>query len=223
MTEFNDKIERWLQEVTDRCHGFAIKADLDFYAFQTKIISNPELLIVGINPGSNGKYTDYLSNNKQSKRLPHSIHYTENLLVEGGKGWEDGMQSTRRKFREMFHDEQLFTVLQNSVMMNAIYFNTVGSSDLTILSDEIETYCVEKTKEMIEILDPKNILIFSSDKLWLKKIGVTDIEQIDRITKSGQWNGRAILAVPHFSARGHNKKETRNEIGQMLKNHLNFK
>ena len=44
--------DNWLEEVSNQCHEFALMCNLDFYVFQTPCnIYNPELLIIGINPG----------------------------------------------------------------------------------------------------------------------------------------------------------------------------
>ncbi len=42
MNDFEIKKEKWLKEVSDTCHEFAIKIDLDFYVFQTAVHYNPD-------------------------------------------------------------------------------------------------------------------------------------------------------------------------------------
>ena len=220
MKDFELKKDKWLKEIAEQCHEFALKTDLDFYAFQTPIFLNPEILIIGINPGNSGKYTNYLTENNTDRRKPESLYYSQNLLVEEANGWTDGMTQVRRKFREIFFTDLLFSKLQNSVMTNMIYFSTQSSEELKNLNIEIEEYCIGKTLELIEILQPKNILIFSSNTSLLKKIGIENIQQIGDYTKLGLLNERNVCAIPHFSARGYNTEKIRNKIGEEIIKYL---
>ncbi len=220
MKDFELKKDKWLKEVAEQCHEYAIKTDLDFYAFQTPIFQNPEILIIGINPGNSGKYTNYLQENNIDRRKPESLYYSQNLLIEEAKEWSDGMRQVRRKFREIFFTDLLFSKLQNSVMTNMIFFNTQSTKDLKNLNIEIEEYCIGKTLELIEILQPKNILIFSSNTSLLKKIGIEDLQQKGDYTKVGLLNKRNVCAIPHFSARGYNTEKIRNKIGEEIIKYL---
>ncbi|MDR1582700.1 MAG: hypothetical protein LBS55_05490, partial [Prevotellaceae bacterium] len=60
-SEFIEKRNKWLSEVSDTCHEFALKIDLDFYVFQTPCdVYNPKLLLIGINPGGYKSYKQAL-------------------------------------------------------------------------------------------------------------------------------------------------------------------
>ena len=130
------------------------------------------------------------------------------------------MTQVRRKFREIFFTDLLFSKLQNSVMTNMIYFNTQSTKDLKNLNTKIEEYCIRKTLELIEILQPKNILIFSSNTSLLKKIGIEDLQLKGDYTKVGLLNKRNVCAIPHFSARGYNTEKVRNKIGEEIIKYL---
>lgn len=215
MKDFELKKEKWLKEVAEQCHEFALKTDLDFYCFQTSISFNPDILLIGINPGNNGKYSDYLKNNKIEKRKPESLYYSQNLLIEEAN-WGDSLSQVRRKLKEIFFTEQLFCKLTNSVMTNTTFFNTISSQNLKDLDHEIKNFCLQKTIELIDILNPKNIIIFTSDTSVLRKIGVKNIQKIGKYTKSGILNNKLVHSIPHFSARGYNSTEIRNLIGNDL-------
>lgn len=216
MNEFELKRDKWLNEVSDKCHEYALKTDLDYYCFQTSIIYNPEILIIGLNPGSNGKYSEYLIKENISKRPMESLFYSQNLLVDSAYDWEDGMGQIRRKFKDIFFTDKLFSKLSKSVMTNFTYFNTISSTDLMNLDVEMKNYCLNKTIELFDILYPKNILIFTSNTNELKKYGITNIVQVGKFTKTGILNNQKIIAIPHFSARGYNSSEIRNEIGREI-------
>ena len=75
MSEFELKREKWLNEVANGCHSLAIayEENPDFYVFQsTSNIQNPDLLIIGANPGRYETYKDrikILKENKDKERL----------------------------------------------------------------------------------------------------------------------------------------------------------
>ncbi|MDM1543901.1 hypothetical protein [Empedobacter sp. 189-2] len=216
MNEFQLKREKWLKEVVEHCHEYALKTDIDFYCCQTPIIYKPEILIIGLNPGNNGKYSEYLINNHITKRTIESLYYSQNLLVESALDWDDGLNQIRKKFKEIFFSDLLFSKLKNSVMTNFTYFNTISSTELQSIDIEIKQFCLNKTFELIEILQPKNIIIFTSNIVELKKSGVEKIEQVGKYTKIGTLNDKKIIAIPHFSARGYNNSEIRNSIGREI-------
>ncbi len=212
--------EKWLNEVADQCHEYALKIDKDFYVFQNSSKTfRPELLLIGMNPGSSGTYQEALKNIKQNKnedrRNADNLDYDKNLLVESGGDW-DNMENVRKKIKAIFHSEDLFKYLENSVMMNMVYFNTDSSSDIKKLGVEIVNFCTSKTIEFIEIIEPRNIVFFTSDSRILKKYGVKDIKKVGDFTKTGILNGREVIAIPHFSARGYSTYDIKNKIGSEL-------
>lgn len=222
--EFLQKREIWLNEVADQCHEYALEIDKDFYVFQSSSkLFRPDILLIGINPGDSGTYKDALKNIKQNKnedrRNADNLDYPKNLLVESGGDW-DKMDSVRKKIKTIFHSENLFKYLENSVMMNMIYFNTKSSSDIKNLGDEIINYCTSKTVQFVEIIEPRNIVFFTSDSRFLKKCGITDIKKVGDFTKIGKWKGREVIAIPHFSARGYSAYDIKNKIGSELEKFL---
>lgn len=101
-----------------------------------------------------------------------------------------------------------------------IYFNTKSSTDINNLGNKIINYCTSKTVQFAEIIEPKNIVFFTSDSTFLKKCGVTDIKKVGDFTKIGKWNNREVIAIPHFSARGYSAYDIKNRIGSELEKFL---
>lgn len=202
MNEFELKRDKWLQEVAEQCHEFALKTDLDFYVFQTPIFNNPDLLIIGINPGGTGKYSDYLMSNKVEKRKPESLYYSDNTLYVK-PDWEvdKGNDTMRSVFKRVFNKENKLDILENTMMLNMFYFNTQKEIDIDKINikAEIKKYCIEKTKEFINISNPKNILFLTSSNDNLKDCSVTKIEVAGSNIKKGLLGERTIYAIPHYS------------------------
>ena len=53
---FEEKIEMWAKEVVEYCHPIACDTNMAFYAFQSNPQEEPEVLLLGLNPGGGGKY-----------------------------------------------------------------------------------------------------------------------------------------------------------------------
>ena len=136
MTQFIAKRNQWLQEVIDFLHPHALESDIDFYTFQTPFLTeNPDLLIIGINPGGNGSYQKVLNKKKLTKRTPESMLYKLNLLVDKPY-WEydkngkpltgnEGTDNIRLRLGMMLNkDNKGDTLLSNTEMTNFLFMNT---------------------------------------------------------------------------------------------------
>ena len=153
--EFLQKREKWLKEVADGCHNIAIKNDdfPDFYVFQSRSeVFNPDLLIIGANPGNSTTYKDILNSKGIEKRSWKDLGYDSNQYIENEHNPE---WRINKPVLKMFNGGDTRKVLENSVIMNVIYFNTKSISDLEKYKaeiNEIKKFCIQKTKEFIEIL-----------------------------------------------------------------------
>lgn len=208
MNDFEIKKEKWLREVSDTCHEFALKIDLDFYVFQTQVYYNPDLLIIGINPGSSKTYQKALNEKKYDKRPYNDLGYDENTLVRKPQ-WEideklKGADRLRGAFKKVFNEKNDLDILEHTIMMNMFYFNTTAEKDISKIeiNKEIKAYCIEKTLEFIEILNPKNILFLTSSHSNLKNCTVKEILPIENNIQSGKLGQRIVYSIPHYAARG---------------------
>lgn len=224
--DFLKRRDAWLNEVSDKCHEYALRIDRDFYVFQTPVDTyQPDLLIIGINPGGDKKYSQTLEEKGYKKRPFDDLAYSTNILVEKPQ-WEidaklKGANTMRSRFRMVFNKENdLDHILENTVMMNMFYFNTKTAEEIKDIVGEIRSYCRMKTLEFIEIINPKNILILGSTQV-LKEMGVIDFENIAKFVKQGKLGERVTLSIPHYSAYSYYSKENSQEIARGLKEALN--
>lgn len=206
MNDFELKKDKWLKEVAEQCHEFAIKTDLDFYVFQTPIFYNPDLLIIGINPGGDKSYSQLLKDKGYSKRPYDDLGYNENTLVMK-PDWEiknklKGNDTLRNAFKRVFNKDNNLAILENTIMMNMFYFNTQKEIHINKINikDEIKNYCIYKTKEFIEISNPKNILFLTSNDKNLKYCSVQNIEVLGNNVKKGLLGERNIHSIPHYGS-----------------------
>lgn len=224
MNDFEIKKEKWLREVSDTCHEFALKIDLDFYVFQTQVYYNPDLLIIGINPGSSKTYNEILADKKYDKRPYSDLGYNENTLVRKPQ-WEidekqKGADVLRSAFKRVFNKDNDLEILEQTIMMNMFYFNTkTEKATLEIEKEmfkEIKAYCIGKTLEFIEILNPKNILFLTSKNHNLKDCSVREISPVENNIKKGKLGTRTIYAIPHYGYYGAYSNEKSSAMGKSL-------
>jgi hypothetical protein len=202
-TEFLKKRNKWLNEVSDECHEFALKIDLDFYVFQTPCDRyNPKLLIIGINPGGSKSYKKALEEKGYDKRPASDLYYKENTLVEKPE-WETGKGSDvmRASLKRVFNGDNNLDILKDTVMMNMFYFNTDQAKDIAGVKAEIRQYCIDKTLEFIDILDPQNILFLTSDYGNLGNCSVKNIVVKENFIKQGILGKHTVYAIPHYASR----------------------
>jgi hypothetical protein len=199
-SEFLEKREKWLNEVSDKCHEFALKIDLDFYVFQTPCNKyNPKLLLIGINPGGSKPYKDALAEKGYDKRPANDLYYNENTLAEKPE-WEteEGSDVMRNRLKRIFNKDNHLDILPDTVMMNMFYFNTDKAKDIDGIKTEIRKYCVDKTLEFIDIINPQNILFLTSDYKALGSCGVRNTVPKENFIKQGILGSRTVYAIPHY-------------------------
>lgn len=172
MNDFELKRQKWLKEVAEGCHELATEFPdgPDFYVFQSRFdLYSPELLIIGANPGGAGKYRDSKPFKNKGCRDLNDLGYNSNQYIdeEFNKNWH-----INKPILKMFPEGRLRNVLSESVIMNAIYFNTGDVKALKSLENgkEMFKFCIDKTREFIyEILKPKNVLLLGMDApKWMK-------------------------------------------------------
>ena len=214
---------QWLEEVSNQCHKFALKCDLDFYVFQTPCNSyNPNLLIIGINPGGSKSYTEMLKCKGYEKRPATDLGSDVNTLIYK-PDWEigTGNDKMRANFRKVFTEENtLKSSLESAVMMNMFYFNTPKEEDIKLIDDEIIDYCLNKTLEFIDILNPQNILFLTSKEANLKKCKIKNIVRIGNNVTKGELNNRIVFAIPHYGYYGAYSNDKSYTMGKTLSENL---
>lgn len=169
--QFLEKREKLLKEIAETCDKIACthKEFPDFYVFQSRSdIYSPDLLIIGANPGSSTTYSEIKKIKGIDKRSWLDLDYDSNQYIENENNPE---WRINKPILKMFQSKNARKALENSVIMNVVYFNTRSVSDLKKYKTEIKKitdFCVEKTKEFIDVLKPKNILFIGFDApKWL--------------------------------------------------------
>ncbi|MGE5458254.1 MAG: hypothetical protein ACM3RX_07855 [Methanococcaceae archaeon] len=164
MNDFENKLDRWLDEVAIKCDKLASNKefDLDFYVFQSTVTYNPKLMFIGANPGGAMSYS---KKNGDKKRTKSDLGEGENTFIKyyNERGWE-----RLKPLYDMFKDNgQLEEYFRNAVITNLSYFNSGTFSNLKskmkVVGDEPLTFCLNKNIELIEkIVRPQNIILLGA-------------------------------------------------------------
>ena len=156
--EFEEKIKAFWQKVQEVYEPFVAKGglaeDSDYYVFQTPVKYAPELMLVGINPGGDGK------NNK------HWLASEQNLYTTDQQLW---FNTVRRIFGYP-DNKKLKSVLDNCVGTNKCFINTGNEKKLSNELNAPSTQLIRKLAN--EIICPKHIIALGNTPYYtLKKSG----------------------------------------------------
>ncbi len=160
MTEFDLKLDKWLTEVAEKCHQIASSKDfnLDFYVFQSAVIYNPKLMIIGANPGGKKYYEGRV-------RTKNDLGEKENTFI---KYYNDKEWGRIKSLYDMFKDNgELEENFKNAVITNISYFNSGTFNDLKRLmksvGNEPINFCLQKNLELINIVKPQNLILMGAN------------------------------------------------------------
>ena len=146
-------IEKELHKFWEKCQDFynsdeVTPADkkgipLLYYVFQTdKYHYNPDLLIVGINPGGN-----YYGEPQLAQK--------DNYYLNGSDAWATCLQSVFGYKSDEYYNDFLSNVYENCVGTNLVFMNTRREHDI---DKKILPKAKEFLEELIQIIQPKHII-----------------------------------------------------------------
>jgi hypothetical protein len=174
---FEQKLHEWAVKAATQCHEIAtsndpnVKVDKFFYAFQTSPVENPDLLIIGLNPGEapneDWTYSDMIK--KSGRTLDEDIKMMEkgNIVslncrtIPQAEQWENITFGVGNNLRKVFHTSELKAILYESSYMNSIYFNSGNFRELLSKpgGNGAIRACAMLTKEVVlDVIKPKQVL-----------------------------------------------------------------
>jgi uracil-DNA glycosylase len=191
LTSFWKKVQTEYSELV-KVGGVA--ENRDFYLFQTGYHHNPDLMIVGINPGGDGlsgKHWLCPENNL-------------NMYITGSHDWF----KTVRSIFGYPQNEILKPVLENSMGSNKVFINT-GYQNKNPKS-ELSTFGPDLIRELVKIVQPEHIIALGVDVFYSLRTGKVDSKKFGKVyLKHGFSNGKPICFIPNPSSR--NRKYFNNE------------
>jgi len=225
-TKFEYELELWIHKVYQKCNELGQILNKDYYPFQCSkesLQKGVELLIIGANPGGNTPFPV----NKSIDRLFSCGEDGSNAYI----AYKDDPQwKINRPVLEIFDTPNLRKVLESAVIMNAIYFNTSEVKELSLLQKEAIFFCIQMTKEFINILKPKAILILGLDvPKWLniqynkEKNGLLFSDETKKSALIFEIKGDIQIYIIHHPSRNYkfNSKENLNKKQVVFERILN--
>lgn len=230
---FESRLTKWATKVADECHNIATssnieeRVDLFFYALQSPPKENPDLLIIGLNPGGSDADT-YLSACKTRgiERMTYKEIMKENPFWhkrDSKKRDENWAIWTRLK--QSFINDEMFQLLENSVYMNLLYFNSGNFNDFLSKSGSKKAFdiCCELTNEAIrDVFKPRMIICLGVSDCFSGIKGCTSFEVLKRNEKGKKLlvrkyhNGIPVYGIPHPSSARGITNEDRALIGKLI-------
>jgi len=199
--KMNDELSLFWDEVKLKCDYYQKELNnLTYYVFQTPVSFNPDLMIIGYNPGGRffgegflkreiNWYTNWQQNNVKEEN--HSFNRT--LCAVFGYQISD----------------KLTNLIENAVGTNVFYFNTESEDTLNKLKiekpemvKEMLSFCQEKTRKLVDdIIKPKQILTIHNKTFHsIKNRRIEILSKNPKIYKSFR-NNIPVYYIPNPSRR----------------------
>lgn len=207
--DFKQALNEWADETANYYHKLAIenpKYNLAFYTQSdlTNIKENTELLILGINPGSTGSYTEQILNPYWG--LDGKMDGKH--LLKGNPDWHEHKKwpywNRLYKFFSIKPEgENILDDDSQYILSNASFFNTKKAGDI---SNELLRKSLPMTIELINITKPKRIICLSGKDCFARiKAAIPssesfEYEELFHSIFIGNLNGIPCYAIPHPSA-----------------------
>lgn len=196
-TLYKETHNRW-NEMGSNPQGYAV--------FYSPVVINPELLIIGYNPGG-----DESSFVEIPKHPPADHDYIK------------GNYPMANRMRYIFQSAGILPLLENSVKTNLYFFRSNNASGIGDLSEDVKEFCLSQTKQIIDTLTPRMILVegFETFSEVLKLLRSQQSREIPfngrAVMLVSDYKGIKLLGIPHpTGARGLTNDHWK-EVGRLIK------
>ncbi|MDO4165511.1 MAG: hypothetical protein Q4D56_14190 [Bacteroides sp.] len=164
MTDLQSQIREWAMEAVRKYDSISRKKyDCAFYhqSDLTKISEHPQVVIMGINPGSVGSYTAQIDNDNWGIKADGEM--TPQKFIQGNPFFKKKDWSFIRNMRKIFRYgdvEELLYDKKSYVYTNLVPFNTAKAGDLP---KWVMNECAPLSLSLIGILRPKLLVCLGVD------------------------------------------------------------
>ncbi len=200
--------EHWAEQVTRDVYEFWKTKFPDWKAgiktWYSPVRMNPELTIVGLNPGGGELHFKREGDKDRFERGDFSTPKVNQYLRPPDSHNPYPMTTKMQKFFEGREP-----ILRDSVAFQMVFFRSSKYAELrqelgTESAKEIEIFCLRKVKEILDVLKPKTLLIlgFRTFYTMQKHFGdFTDERDVAgkkrRIATECEWKGVPVFVLKH--------------------------
>lgn len=182
------------------------KSSSGYAIFYSPVATNPELLIIGYNPG--GDESSFVE-------IPEHPPAEHDYIT--------GNYPMANRMRYIFQSAGILPLLENSVKTNLYFFRSNNASGIKDLSEDMKEFCLSQTKQIIDTLTPRMILV-EGFETFSEVLKLLRSEQSREIPLNGRvvmlvsdYKGIKLLGIPHpTGARGLTNEHWK-EVGRLIK------
>ena len=215
--EKKDNIEEWAKKTVKNYHEIATRSDVNIAYYTqsdlSQLIGKPELMIIGINPGSYSTYKEQCENKNWSYLYKNPLD--KNHLLKGNYCHEEGKPSSWDCHRKWGYWNRLKTCLSKTdglldiidddskiIVTNASFFSTKKANEIPE-SLLIET--IPFTLDLISITEPKHVIFLSGKKCFERLFNLSKNTKVIQFEYKnvcgniyvGGLNGKLCIGIPH--------------------------
>lgn len=211
-----DLLKKWAENAVKIYHQIASRDDVNIAYYTQSDLSilktSPELMIVGINPGSASSYTDQRRNENWSYLYKNPLD--ENHLLKGNYCHEKGKPSSwdnHRKWkywaglRHCLSKTYLLNTIEDDnkiIITNASFFSTKEANEI---SEKLLIETIPLTLNLIKISNPKHLLFLSGKKCFERLSSISKLSELVNFEYRnvcgniyiGNLNGKLCIGIPH--------------------------
>jgi len=223
--EFPAELVSWAEKVIDLCTPVAKEFDLEYYPLQSRVKNKPKFLFIGLNPGGGYGYNSQ-KNNPAWEFDSLTSRLTAKRILLGNPTFDNEFHSGKWKYGNgLSKIPFLKKSIKNYdfVFANYIFYSSKNYSDINKkeLKDSIEDN-ISLTKELIEIIDPKFIIVLGTGT-GIDKISKNNKLLLHgfrkRLLVKGEIGNIPAFGIPHPSY--NNYMEENEAISEMLEKLIN--
>ena len=211
-----EEIVKWAKKTVREYHEIASRKEVNL-AYYTQsdlslISEKPELMIVGINPGSGGTYKEQCENKNWS--YLYNNNQDQNHLLKGNYCREEGKPSSWENHRKWGYWKGLKRCLSQTnlneiieddskiIVTNASFFSTPKADEI---SDTLLVETIPYTLHLINITKSKHLIFLSGKKCFERLLNLSkmsgNIQFKYKIVCGniyvGVLNGKLCIGIPH--------------------------
>lgn len=208
LPDFNRRIETFASKVHELYDPLTasdgIAEHLDYYVFQTAVRPEPELLVMGINPGGNSK-----------KGLREAMGRTDTTY---NAYFDDVEHSWFLTLRRIFGTPLLTQQLRDCVGTNKYFINT-GNAKKLPENKYFERNAVLLARELVdEVIRPKRIVTLGRDVFFMLKHSPLEMKRFGKVRfKYGHRGDMPVCQIYNPSPINANRYYTEDWIGDWHK------
>lgn len=211
-----EELKKWAEESVKEYHSIASRKEVNIAYYTQSDLSilseKPELMIIGINPGSYSTYQDQLKNKNWSYLYKNP--YDKNHLLKGNYCKEEGKPSSWENHRKWGYWKGLKRCLSQTnlnaiidddskiVVTNASFFSTKAADGI---SESLLIETIPYTLKLIKITKPKHLIFLSGRKCFERLLNLSRKSNIIQFEYKhicgniyiGLLNNRFCIGIPH--------------------------